>query len=140
MNNGKLRVLVVDDTVVYRKIVSDILAEMPNVEVVGTANNGKIAMSRIDMAKPDLLILDVEMPEADGLEVLAYIKQKRLDVSAIMLSSYTQKGSERTIQALELGGLRFYPQTGNLVYRSKSYRGQTGLVSCRRGLCSSGGN
>ncbi len=110
MNNGKLRVLVVDDTVVYRKIVSDILAEMPNVEVVGTANNGKIAMSRIDMAKPDLLILDVEMPEADGLEVLAYIKQKRLDVSAIMLSSYTQKGSERTIQALELGAFDFIPK------------------------------
>lgn len=110
MENGKLRVLVVDDTVVYRKIVSDILAEMPNVEVVGTANNGKIAISRIQICKPDLLILDVEMPEADGLEVLAHIQKQRLKVGAIMLSSYTQKGSERTIQALELGAFDFIPK------------------------------
>jgi two-component system chemotaxis response regulator CheB len=111
MTRGQpLRVLVVDDTVVYRKIVSDILAGMPNVEVVGVANNGKIAMSRIEMQCPDLVILDVEMPEADGLEVLAFIKQKALSVGAVMLSSFTQKGSERTIQALELGAFDFIPK------------------------------
>jgi len=111
MTGGKpLRVLVVDDTVVYRKIVSDILGEMPGVEVVGIANNGKIAMSRIERWRPDLVILDVEMPEADGLEVLAFIKRKTLPTGAVMLSSFTQKGSERTIQALELGAFDFIPK------------------------------
>lgn len=110
MADTTLRVLVVDDTVVYRKIVSDILGEMPNVEVVGTASNGKIAMTRIDQHQPDLLILDVEMPEADGLEVLAYIQRRKLKVGAVMLSSHTQKGSERTIQALELGAFDFIPK------------------------------
>jgi len=111
MTRGQpLRVLVVDDTVVYRKIVGDILAGMPDVEVIGVANNGKIAMSRIEMQRPDLVILDVEMPEADGLEVLAFIKQKAPTVGAVMLSSFTQKGSERTIQALELGAFDFIPK------------------------------
>ena len=111
MTGGKpLRVLVVDDTVVYRKIVSDILGEMPGVEVVGIANNGKIALSRIERWRPDLVILDVEMPEADGLEVLAFIKRKALPTGAVMLSSFTQKGSERTIQALELGAFDFIPK------------------------------
>ena len=59
----KLRVLVVDDTIVYRKAVSDILAEIPGIEVVGIAHNGKIAMSKIATLKPDLLTLDIEMPE-----------------------------------------------------------------------------
>ena len=105
-----LRVLVVDDTVVYRKIVSGLLAGLPGVEVVGVANNGKIAMSRIELQRPDLVVLDVEMPEADGLEVLAFIRQKALPVGAVMLSSFTRKGSDRTIQALELGAFDFIPK------------------------------
>lgn len=111
MNSSKkTKVLVVDDTVVYRKIVSDILTEIPEVEVVGTANNGKIAMSRIQTLKPDLLILDVEMPEVDGLGVLEHIKENSLEVKAVMLSSFTQDGSERTIKALELGAFDFIPK------------------------------
>ena len=58
--NGPLRVLVVDDTVVYRKAVSDLLSEFPDVEVVGTANNGKIAMSKIASLRPDILTLDID--------------------------------------------------------------------------------
>ncbi len=105
-----IRVLVVDDTIVYRKIVSDILGTVPGVEVVGTASNGRIAMSRIDMLEPDLLILDIEMPEANGLQVLAYTNKNSPAVRAIMLSSFTQKGSEQTIKALELGAFDFIPK------------------------------
>ena len=105
-----LRVLVVDDTVVYRKIVSDALAELPGVEVVGTANNGKIAMSKIASLKPDLLTLDIEMPEMNGLEVLAHMKAEAPDVGAIMLSTFTYKGGEMTMKALELGAFDFIPK------------------------------
>jgi len=107
MGTGDTRVLVVDDAVVYRKIVSDILCEMTGVEVVGTAFNGEMAVTCIETLKPDLLVLDVDMPEMDGLELLAHIKRNGLDVGAIMLSSVTQAGSELTIQALELGAFDF---------------------------------
>ncbi|MEA3357798.1 MAG: chemotaxis response regulator protein-glutamate methylesterase [Thermodesulfobacteriota bacterium] len=105
-----LRVLVVDDTIVYRKIVSDVLTEMPDVEVVGTANNGRIAVSKISSLKPDLLTLDVEMPEMDGIQVLEYLKKESLDIGAIMVSSLTQKGGDMTIRALELGAFDFIPK------------------------------
>ena len=102
-----LRVLVVDDTVVYRKIVTDVLAQIPGVEIAGTASNGKIALSRIRDMKPDLLTLDIEMPEMNGLEVLQAIKAQSLNVGAIVVSSLTVKGGELTMKALELGAFDF---------------------------------
>ena len=105
-----LRVLVVDDTIVYRKIVSDVLSAIPGVMVVGSANNGKIALSRIQSLKPDLLTLDVEMPEMNGLQVLEHIRKGNLDTEAIMLSTLTVKGGEMTIKALELGAFDFIPK------------------------------
>jgi len=102
-----LRVLVVDDTVTFRKILSDALAEIPGVEVVGTAQHGKMALSRIQSLQPDLVTLDIEMPEMDGLEVLKAIRVQGLNVGAIMVSSFTKRGSEMTIRALELGAFDF---------------------------------
>ncbi len=103
----KLRVLVVDDTIVYRKAVSDILAEIPGIEVVGIAHNGKIAMSKISTLKPDLLTLDIEMPEMNGIEVLAALQKDHPEVGAIMLSTLTADGSDMTMKALELGAFDF---------------------------------
>ena len=103
----KLKVLVVDDTIVYRTSVSDVLKEIPGVEVVGVAHNGKIAISKIGILKPDLLTLDIEMPVMNGLEVLAELKRNYPGVGAIMLSTLTADGSEMTMQALELGAFDF---------------------------------
>jgi two-component system chemotaxis response regulator CheB len=102
-----IKVLVVDDTIFYRKTLKDILTSIPDVEVVGTANNGKVALSRIKALKPDLLTLDVEMPEMNGLDVLQEIQKQGYDVECIMVSSLTPKGGEITIQALSLGALDF---------------------------------
>ena len=102
-----LRVLVVDDTVTFRKILSDALAEIPGVEVIGTAHHGKMAMTRIQTLRPDLVTLDIEMPEMNGLEVLEAIRSQKLDVGVIMVSAFTQRGSEMTIRALELGAFDF---------------------------------
>ncbi|MDY7030543.1 MAG: chemotaxis response regulator protein-glutamate methylesterase [Thermodesulfobacteriota bacterium] len=111
MTDGKrLRVLVVDDTIVFRKIVSDVLSELSDIEVVGTANNGKIALSRISLLQPDLLILDIEMPEMNGLEVLEQIRKEFPNVGAIVLSTLTQKGGDITLKALELGAFDFIPK------------------------------
>lgn len=111
-----LRVLVVDDTIVYRKIVSDILASIPGVQIVGSANNGKVALSRITALKPDLITLDVEMPEMNGLEVLEHLNRMAPETGVVMLSTLTTRGSDITIKALELGAFDFVPkpQSGSM--------------------------
>lgn len=121
-----IRVLVVDDTIVFRKIVSDVISEIPGAEVIGTANNGKVAISKIISLKPDLLTLDIEMPEVDGLKVLEFIQEKTPHVGAVMLSTLTQEGSEMTIRALELGAFDFIPkpQSGTLQENLEHVRNQ----------------
>lgn len=105
-----LNVLVVDDTIVYRKIIGDILSEIPGVNVVGSANNGKTALHRIASLKPDLITLDIEMPEMNGLQVLEHIRKENIDVTVVMLSTLTIEGGEMTIRALELGAFDFIPK------------------------------
>jgi len=105
-----LKVLVVDDTIVYRKIVGDVIKAIPGVEVVGTANNGKIALSKINALKPDLITLDIEMPEMNGIEVLKQLHKQASPPTVVMLSTLTQQGSEMTIKALELGAFDFVPK------------------------------
>lgn len=110
-----LRVLVVDDTIVYRKAVSDIIAEIPGVELAGVAHNGDIALHKIKTLKPDILTLDIEMPQKNGIEVLVELQKSHPQIGAIMLSTLTTEGSEITMRALELGAFDFIlkPQTSN---------------------------
>ena len=120
----KLRVLVVDDTIVYRKAVSDIIEEIPGVELVGVAHNGKIALAKIRTLKPDLLTLDIEMPVMDGIEVLTELQKNHPQVGAIMLSTLTTDGSMMTLRALELGAFDFIlkPQSKNQLEGKKEIR------------------
>ncbi len=112
----KLKVLVVDDTIVYRKAVSDILSAIPGVEVVGVAHNGSIALSKIKLLKPDLLTLDIEMPEMNGIEVLEHLHRTSAEIGVIMLSTLTVEGGALTLRALELGAFDFIlkPQADNV--------------------------
>ena len=87
MTQLPLRVLVVDDSALYRKIVRSVLEQIPGVEVVGSAANGRLALARILDDRPDLITLDLEMPELDGLGLLAELRRRRLDVPAIMVSA-----------------------------------------------------
>ena len=120
----KIKVLVVDDTIVYRKAVSDVLKEIPGVEVVGVAHNGKIALAKVRTLKPDLLTLDIEMPEMNGIEVLEHLKKEAPEVSAIMVSTLTSEGGHMTMKALELGAYDFLlkPSTTNIVDSKKELR------------------
>lgn len=117
----KLRAMVVDDTILYRKVVSDVLSSIPDVEIVGTASSGKIAISRIPVLKPDFITLDIEMPEMNGIEVLKYLQKNMPEVGVVMLSTLTQEGSDMTIKALELGAFDFIPkpQSGTLQENTK---------------------
>ncbi|MFC0214357.1 chemotaxis response regulator protein-glutamate methylesterase [Paenibacillus chartarius] len=100
------RILVVDDSVFMRKIVSDIVSEHPELEVVGTAKNGKEAVEQVKLLKPHAVTLDVEMPIMNGLEALQKI-MKEAPTPVVMLSSLTEEGAAETIKALEFGAFDF---------------------------------
>ena len=102
-----LRVLIVDDTVTYRKIVAEVLAGCPDVQVVGTAANGRIALQRLEQQAADLLLLDLEMPEMDGQAVLTELKRRNSPTGAIMLSAFTAQGAASTVAALANGAFDF---------------------------------
>jgi len=102
-----LRVLIVDDSVVYRKIIRDILAEIVGVEIVGVARDGIDALEKIELLEPDLVTLDVEMPQLDGLAVLRELRRRGSRTKAIMVSSVTEKGAKSTLDALASGAFDF---------------------------------
>lgn len=106
----KLKVLIVDDSALYRQLVKNVLKEIEGVEIVGIASSGNEAIERIPELKPDLLTLDVQMPQMNGLEVLGEIKRRRLQVKAIMLSSLTTNGAQVTTDALLAGAFDFIPK------------------------------
>ncbi len=112
-DGGPLRVLVVDDALLYRTIVSEVLSDLPGVEVAGTAPNGKIAIQRILTLRPDLLTLDIEMPEMNGLQVLAWLRENAPEVGAVVLSSFTREGGDMTVKALNLGAFDFIQKSGD---------------------------
>ena len=99
----RIRVLVVDDSVVVRRLVSDMLATDPEVEVVGTASNGRLALARLDQLNPDVVTMDVEMPEMDGLSTLRELRKTRPRLPVIMFSTLTERGAAATLDALALG-------------------------------------
>ncbi|WP_440895326.1 protein-glutamate methylesterase/protein-glutamine glutaminase [Amphibacillus sp. Q70] len=106
MSVEKIKVLVVDDSAFMRKMITNILASHFRINVVGTARNGIDALKKIDDLKPDVITLDIEMPEMDGLTTLAKImKDKPRPV--IMLSSLTQEGADKTLESMELGAVDF---------------------------------
>jgi two-component system, chemotaxis family, protein-glutamate methylesterase/glutaminase len=98
-----IRVLVVDDSVVIRKVLNEALASDPEIEVVGTAAGGNIALSKIPLVNPDLITLDVEMPGMSGLETLIAIRQLYPKLPVIMFSTLTERGAATTLEALSLG-------------------------------------
>jgi two-component system chemotaxis response regulator CheB len=120
----KLSVLVVDDTIVYRKAISDVIEEIPGVELAGVAHNGKIALAKIKTLQPDILTLDIEMPVMNGLEVLQELRRNYPKIGAIMLSTLTAEGSDMTMKALELGAFDFIlkPQTKGQVEGKKAIK------------------
>ena len=100
---ARIRVLVVDDSVVIRRLVTQALSDDPALEVVGSAANGLIALQRIPQLSPDVITLDVEMPEMNGLETLREVRRLYPKLRVIMFSTLTVRGASTTIDALLLG-------------------------------------
>jgi two-component system, chemotaxis family, protein-glutamate methylesterase/glutaminase len=105
----KIRVLVVDDSALVRKLISEMLAADPEIEVVGAAADPYAARERIKQLNPDVITLDVEMPRMDGITFLENLMRLR-PTPVVMVSSLTQRGADVTLRALELGAVDFVPK------------------------------
>lgn len=110
----KIRVLVVDDSVVIRRMVSDVLAGEPDIEVAGAAADGRIALQKIEQVNPDILTLDVEMPVMDGLETLKQLRKTHRRLPVIMFSTLTERGASATMDALALGASDYVTKPANV--------------------------
>lgn len=111
---SKIRILIVDDAVVVRRMLTDLLAADPDIEVAGVAANGRIALSKIPQVNPDLVTLDVEMPEMDGLETLREVRKTYPRLPVIMFSTLTERGATATLDALTLGANDYVTKPANV--------------------------
>ncbi len=118
----KIRILVVDDSVVVRRMLTNVLSSESTLEVVGTAPNGRIALAKITQVNPDLIVLDVEMPDMDGLETLAAIRQTYPQLPVIMFSAITERGAVATLDALALGANDYVTKPAQLGSKKAAFQ------------------
>lgn len=124
MLGSKVRVLVIDDSVIIRKYLTQILEADEWIDFAGTAPNGKIGLQKIFLLKPDVVLLDIEMPEMNGLEVLKYLKDLPKDAyrpHVIMFSSLVSEGSDATFEALSLGASDFIKKPDGQISENLDY-------------------
>jgi two-component system chemotaxis response regulator CheB len=110
VDSKKIRILIVDDSVLFRSQIQLAFKDVPGIEIVGTASNGKIAIAKMRQQDIDVCILDIEMPELDGIATLKEMKTLGLKTKAIMFSTLTLAGAEKTLEAMKLGAVDFCPK------------------------------
>ena len=114
----RLRVLIVDDSVVMRRMISDMVLSDPALEVAGIAHHGYIALAKIAQVTPDIVTLDLDMPEMDGLETLSRIRAEYPDLPVIMVSALTERGTQLTLDALAMGASDYVTKPSGVVPNS----------------------
>lgn len=112
MDSSDVRVLIVDDSALMRNLISKIIEQTPGLVIAGKAMNGEFALEHIPGSRPDVIVLDIEMPVMNGLEFLLEKKRRGIDIPVIMLSSLTTEGAAVTMQCLELGASDFLTKPG----------------------------
>jgi two-component system, chemotaxis family, protein-glutamate methylesterase/glutaminase len=114
VSGPRTRVLIVDDAVVIRRMLTDIIGADPGLDVVGAASNGRLALARIPQVNPDVVILDIEMPEMDGLTTLAELRRTWKRLPVIMFSTLTERAAAATLDALALGANDYVTKPANV--------------------------
>jgi len=134
-----VRILIVDDSAVIRKLLSDLLSSDPEIVVAGTAGNGSRALARIPEVKPDLITLDIEMPGMDGLETLVEIRKLYPKLPVIMFSALTERGGTATLDALARGASDYVTKpSANETVESSHERVREELMRKIKSLCAAG--
>ncbi len=110
----KIRVLVVDDAVVMRRMITEALSLDPDIEVAGVAANGKIALAKVPQVNPDILTMDVEMPEMDGVAAVRELRKTHPRLPVIMFSTLTMRGAETTLDAFSAGANDYVTKPANV--------------------------
>ena len=121
------QVLVVDDSVVVRGIVSKLLKQDPEIRVANTAADGLIALDKLEQHKVDVILLDIEMPHMDGFELLKALREKNNRTPVIMFSSLTDRGGAATIEALMLGAKDYVMKPGG-AYMTNTAAGEKAIL------------
>jgi two-component system, chemotaxis family, protein-glutamate methylesterase/glutaminase len=114
---ARVRVVVIDDSVVIRRVLTTLLSNEPGVEVVGSASNGKLGLEKVRLTKPDVVILDIEMPVMDGLATLPYLRAEFPATPVIMFSTQTTHGAAATLDALALGAADYVTKPSSVADR-----------------------
>lgn len=138
-----IKVLVVDDSAVFRALLCELLGSDPELEVVGTAADPYQAREMIKQLEPDVLTLDIEMPKMNGVQFLKNLMRLR-PMPVVMVSTLTQHGAETTLTALELGAVDYFPKPTQTISQLADYRSQViekvKLAACANVLQSGGGS
>ncbi len=130
-----IRILIVDDSVVVRKALTDGLSQDPDLEVVGSSSNGRLALAKLRNLQVDIILLDIEMPEMNGLETIPEIRKILPKVPIIMFSTLTERGAETTLEALSLGATDYVTKPSNMNMGSTSQSITLELIPKIRTLC-----
>src|ERR1700738_2089771 len=122
-----LRVMVVDDSVVIRGLIARWVGSEPDMVVAASLRTGRDAVNQIERVNPDVVVLDVEMPELDGISALPLLLEKKRDLVVIMASTVTRRNAEISLRALALGAADYVP-------KPETNRGVTTSIEFRREL------
>ncbi len=132
----KIRVLIVDDSTVIRRLLSDTLTMDRDIEIAGSAANGKIALAKIPQVNPDVITLDMEMPEMDGISTLVEIRKLYPKLPVIMFSTLTERGAHATFDALAKGANDYVTKPANVGSVAEAINNvQTDLTPKVKALC-----
>lgn len=131
----KKKVLIVDDAVVVRRVLSDAVSQDPALEVAGTASNGRLALAKFPSLKPDIVLLDIEMPEMDGLETVRELRKIDRCIPIIMFSTLTEHGASATLEALSLGATDYVTKPSNTDMEGTLHTVSQDLIPKVHALC-----
>src|SRR5579872_90737 len=109
----QIQIMIVDDSVVVRKALTSVLSSDADLAIMGWASNGRLAVAKLQTLRPDIILLDIEMPEMNGLETIPEIRKILPHTPIIMFSTLTERGAEATLEALSLGATDYVTKPSN---------------------------
>jgi len=130
-----IRIMIVDDAIVVRKALTDALSHDPDIEVAGTASNGRLALAKLASFHPDVILLDIEMPEMNGLETIPEIRKILPKTPIIMFSTLSESGAAATLDALALGATDYLAKPSNSDMHATSESVTRDLIPKIKALC-----